>query len=287
MEKRPINFEFGLQSDLFWDQLGDAEVQAAAKRGFSFFEIWGHIPWFDIYSPTMASEVRLLVETHGMRVRSFHAPCEADWDISSEDEKIRQESVRETILSIENCRRMRGELVVVHAGRNLRAEGESSDNEHTRRLKKSIISFQVIQQAARENGVLIAVENLTANEVACPQDRFLELLDSLDPTVVGVCFDSSHANITPGTFEMFQHFRHKIITTHLSDNHGVYDEHRPPFTASIDWSKVLRLLLANGFRGPWLMEVTNGGNDPLEVLAQMELSAKTMKDLLQRLANDD
>jgi sugar phosphate isomerase/epimerase len=196
MENRTINFEVGLQSDLFWDKLGDAEVQTAANHGFSFKE------------------------------------------------------------------------------------------EHTRRLKKSIISFQAIQQTARDNGVLIAVENLTANEIGGTEDRFLELLDSLDPKVAGVCFDSSHANITPGTFEMFQRFRHKIITTHLSDNHGMYDEHRPPFTASIYWRKVLRLLLANGFRGPWLMEVTNGGNDPLDVLAQMELSVRTMKDLLQRIADD-
>lgn len=283
MKTSEIIFEFGLASDLFWDPLGEGEIKAAAEHGFSFFEIWGHMPWLDIYSPSIASELRAMVEACGMRIRSVHAPCEGDWDISSEDEAVRRKSVAEVILAIERCREMGGELVVVHPGRRLASTGEAAESEHERRIDKSIESFEDILNAARDGETRIAVENQWANEVGGGEKHFLRLLDTLDPLVVGICFDSSHANITPGTHEMIERIDHSIITTHLSDNHGEYDEHKPPFTASIDWRETLNLLLDKGFRGPWLMEVTNGGYDPFEILSTIRQSIEKMKVVIKAL----
>jgi len=287
MEPPKIILEFGLASDLFWDPLGNDEIQAVAGHGFSFVEIWGHMPWFDIYSSSMATDVKKLVEANGLRVRSVHAPCEAEWDISSEDDAVRRKSVEEAILSIERCREMGGELVVIHPGRTVASEGDTAMAEHDRRTTKSVESFKDIQQAARDNGIRIALENQWANEVGGKEKHFLRLLDTLDPQVVGICFDSSHANITPGTFEMFGRVNHPIITTHLSDNHGTYDEHKPPFTGAIDWLEVLGFLLDTGFRGPWLMEVTNGGHDPLGVLAKMGTSIEKMKHVFAQISGSE
>lgn len=286
MGKSKIIYEFGLGSDLFWDPLGESEIRVAAEHGFSFFEIWGHMPWFDIYSSSMASELKAMVDAHGMRIRSVHAPCEADWDISSEDEAVRRTSVDEVILSIKRCREMNGELVVMHPGRRLTSEGNDAEVEHDRRIEKSIESFVDIMSAAEDNGIHIAVENQWSNEVGGKEKQFMRLLDTLDPKVAGICFDSSHANITPGTIEMIGRLEHPIINTHLSDNHGEYDEHKPPFTASVDWQEILKLLLDKGFCGPWLMEVTNGGHDPLGVLEQMGLSITKMKAMLEGISCD-
>lgn len=275
--------EFGLASDLFWDPLGEPEVKAAAEQGFSYVEIWGHIPWFDIRSPHMAADVRSLVESHGMRVRSVHAPCEAHWDISSEDEAIRHTSVEEVILSMERCREMGGELVVVHPGRPVSTEGEAGEAERDRRIAKSIESFKDIQKAATETGIKIALENQWANEVGRNERQFLRLLETLDPEIVGICFDSSHANIAPGTYEMFERISHQIITTHLSDNNGQYDEHKPMFTCAIDWRMVFEFLIGRGYRGPWVMEVSNGGRDPYDELAKMRASMEKIKALIEEI----
>lgn len=279
-----VVLEFGLASDLFWDPLGKEEFEAVVSHGFSFLEIWGHMPWFDIYSPSMASEVRTMVEDHGLRVRSVHAPCEAEWDISSDDEAVRRKSVDEVVLAIQRCREMGGELVVVHPGRAIVSETGAFEAEHDRRIGHSIESFERIQRAARDKGILIAVENQWANEVGGREKQFLRLLDTLDPHVAGICFDSSHANITPGTLEMFRHIGHPIITTHLSDNHGTYDEHKPPFTAAIDWHAMLGFLIDRGYRGPWLMEVTNGGHDPFSVLAKMGIATEKMRAVIAALS---
>jgi sugar phosphate isomerase/epimerase len=279
-------YEFGLGSDLFWDPLGESEIGASAEHGFKFFEIWGHMPWFDIYSSAMASELKSMVEGHGMHIRSVHAPCEADWDISSDSEDVRRTSVREVILSIERCREMGGELVVMHPGRRLSSEGAEAEAEHDRRIDNSIDSFVDIIRAAEDNGIRIAVENQWSNEVGGKEKQFVRLLDTLDPNVAGVCFDSSHANITPGSFEMIKRLDYPIITTHLSDNHGEYDEHKPPFTASVEWRMTLKMLLDKGFRGPWLMEVTNGGHDPLGVLDKMRASISKMTGVLEDLSSD-
>jgi sugar phosphate isomerase/epimerase len=274
--------EFGLQSDLFWDPLNENAMKAASESGFSFFEIWGHQPWFDIHSPAQASETRRMAEDNGMWVRSVHAPCEGDWDISSENESVRKQSIRDVILSVQRCREMGGQVVVVHPGRAVTAKDDAALAEFDRRTDKSISSFKELRQAALDHGVRIAVENQWANELGGKETHFRRLLKTLDPDVFGICFDSSHANITPGTFEMFQRITHPIISTHLSDNRGVYDEHKPPFTASVDWEKVIGLILRNGFRGPWLLEVTNGGNEPLDVLRAMRESLEKLKKLLAK-----
>lgn len=287
MKKQEISLEFGLASDLFWDPLGEGEILAASKCGFSFLEIWGHLPWFDIHSASMASELRSMVESQGLRIRSVHAPCEADWDISSESETVRRKSVGEVILAIKRCREMGGELIVVHPGRVLGAEGEAAASEHDRRIEKSIESFKDIIGAARDGGILIAVENQWRNEVGGTEEHFLGLLDTLDPRVAGICFDSSHANITPGTLATIGRVEHPIITTHLSDNHGKYDEHRPPFIGSIEWRETLKLLLEKGFHGPWLLEVTNGGHDPLEVLAKMRESTKKLESMIMDISSSE
>jgi len=286
MESTEIILEFGLASDLFWDPLGENEVKAVAEQGFSFVEIWGHAPWLDLYSAAMASDLRAVVEASGLRVRSVHAPCEADWDISSEDETIRRKSTDEAILAIKRCEEMGGELVVMHPGRRFNSEGPDARAEHDRRIEKSIESFKGIVKAARDNGIRVAVENQWANEVGGKKEQFLRLLDTLDPEVVGICFDSSHANITPGTYEMFDHIEHPIINTHLSDNNGQYDEHKPPFTAAINWRDVFRLLIGKGFRGPWLLEVTNGGWDPQGVLEEMGKSIGRMETVITEVICD-
>jgi len=284
--KPNIIFEFGLESDLFWNPLGEREIEAVAEHGFSFLEIWATNPWFDVHSPSMAAELKAMVEARGLRIHSVHAPCDGDWDISSEDEAVRKRSVEEVILSIERCREMGGEFVVAHPGRKRDSKAPDAEAEHDRHLERSIEGFKAVMDAARDNGILLAIENQWEDYVGGGEKHFLRFLDTLDPHVAGICFDSSHANITPGTHDMIRRIKHPIIATHLSDNDGDYDMHRPPFTGSVDWEEVLRLLLEKGYRGPWLIECLNGGNDPFDVLAQMGESIVKMRAMLEELSRE-
>ncbi len=283
--KSDIIFEFGLESDLFWDPLGKSELEAVAKHGFSFLEIWGGMPWFDVYSSSMAAKLKAMVEDHGLRIHSVHAPCNGDWDISSEDEAVRERSVEEVILSVERCREMGGEFVVAHPGYKLDPKAHDAEAEHARHIDRSIEGFKAVMDAARDNGIRIAIENQFAEYVGGGEKHFLRFLDTLDPRVVGICYDSSHANIMPGTQDMIRRLKYPIIATHLSDNDGDYDMHRPPFTGSVDWEETLTLLIEKGYRGPWLIECLNGGNDPFDVLAQMGESIVKMRTLLEKLSD--
>lgn len=282
--KADIIFEFELESDLFWNPLGENEIKAVAEHGFSFLEIWGTMPWFDVYSSSMAAELKAMVEDHGLRIHSVHAPCDGDWDISSEDEVVRRKSIKEVILSIERCREMGGEFVVAHPGRKLDSKACDDEAEHDRHIERSIEGFKAVMDAARDNGIKIAIENQWEDYVGGGEKQFLRFLDTLDPRIAGICYDTSHANITPGTVDMVKRIKHPIIATHLSDNDGDYDMHKPPFTGSVDWEETLMLLLEKGYRGPWLIEVLNGGNDPFDVLAQMGKSITKMRAMLEELS---
>ena len=65
---------FGLQSDLFHDELSEKEVQAALKAGFTFFEMWGMEPYFPLEQPEEADRVRSLLEKSMYRPSSYKEP---------------------------------------------------------------------------------------------------------------------------------------------------------------------------------------------------------------------
>jgi hypothetical protein len=52
----------------------------------------------------------------------------------------------------------------------------------------------------------------------------------------------------------------------------------------VDWDRVFTLLLDKGYRGPWLMEVVNGGRDPFGILPRMGQAIGEMKARIENLS---
>ena len=48
----------------------------------------------------------------------------------------------------------------------------------------------------------------------------------------------------------------KLFTTHLQDNFGLNDDHQAPGFGYIDWEKLIPAILATGYQGPLMMELT-------------------------------
>jgi sugar phosphate isomerase/epimerase len=113
-----LEISFGLPSAFFEGKLSDTEIQAVQEAGFDFVEIWAMERYFSLEHPEEADRTRRLVDKFGISIsiRSMHAPID-DWDISSRDETVRQESVRRMKVSAERLVAMGGEIFVVHPGR--------------------------------------------------------------------------------------------------------------------------------------------------------------------------
>ena len=94
---------------------------------------------------------------------------------------------------------------------------------------------------AEKNRITLALENSAES---------IEVIEKLSAMVadyksefVGMCFDSGHANCyqigIAGTLEVM---KNDIVTCHLHDNYGSFDDHNPPQEGNTDWAELTRLL---------------------------------------------
>jgi sugar phosphate isomerase/epimerase len=151
-------------------------------------------------------------------------------------------------------------------------------------MRQSERSLVEICEHAREIGIRVAVENPCPNEVYDNPEDLRSTVDRFDEDLVGICFDTSHANILRNAPDTAEIFRGRIISVHLSDNHGLDDDHLMPFAGSIKWKRLLAALIDGGFSGPWLFEVFSFGVDPFDLLKKAGRTAAKMRRLLQKLA---
>ena len=68
-------------------------------------------------------------------------------------------------------------------------------------------------------------------------------------------FDLNHANLHEDILTVCQTSAGVVRHIHVSDNHGIREEHLLPGTGIIDFSAVLTALYANGYSGPCNLEV--------------------------------
>jgi len=90
-----------------------------------------------------------------------------------------------------------------------------------------------------------------------------EDLDGLD---VGVCLDYGHAHLMGDLGEAIETVSGHLLTTHVHDNRGKRDEHLLPFAGNINWDTAIVETQKIGYDGLMMLEVGDGGGDPVEVL---------------------
>lgn len=82
-------------------------------------------------------------------------------------------------------------------------------------------------------------------------DQLIELTDSYREPMVGICWDTGHANQMG--FDQGRALRamgSRLKTLHLNDNHyGSRDEHLLPYMGEVDWDAVIGALVEIGYGG--------------------------------------
>jgi sugar phosphate isomerase/epimerase len=111
-------------------------------------------------------------------------------------------------------------------------------------LESQLRSLQSLEAGARRLGVRIALENLGGGSLA----RAEALLGRFGPDYLGVCCDTGHANLLPGTMDWLEGVKDRVISIHVHDNDGAGDDHRIPFTGTVSWERVARLVAASSYR---------------------------------------
>lgn len=186
----------------------------------------------------------------GMRYQ-VHVPI-SDVNIGSVHEPMRIAALNEVKQTIMMCHQMEIPLVTVHPGF---IQGIAFLNK-ARAVEKTKESVRELASFAKDNSVVIALENMPANiNATCTSaDELLEVADSAG---IGLCFDMGHAN-TAGQTDKMLGLASRFLNVHLHNNEGTWDQHNVVDDGTADIGKVLRAL-SGRYRGDLIVEATDLG----------------------------
>lgn len=117
-------------------------------------------------------------------------------------------------------------------------------------------SLDALAPYCAARGVKIAVENLMGASAESWLTLFAMLFDRYDDAFLGLCYDTGHWRIVAGEGgpSILEPFGHRLIATHVHDNHGTEDDHLLPFEGCIDWPRTMAAIGATGYVMPLNLE---------------------------------
>lgn len=168
------------------------------------------------------------------------------------------------------------------------------DDAHIAHLRQRNIDwFGELLKTAEKAGVGIALENnadafarrerkLRRHYCSVPAE-LIDLADAFNHPLVGICWDTGHANIQqldqPAALRAIGK---RLKALHIQDNDGLHDQHVLPFFGTIEWSPIIEALRQIGYEGDFTYEVHNSVRPLPDELrdAALQLALRVGKYLL-------
>lgn len=237
---------------------GDPEpyLGRIADAGFSHVH-WCHQWNTDfLYSRWEIEHSEKCLKNHGLKLLDLHASHgqEKSWTSAREWERLAGVELVQN--RIEMAAQLGGDVVIIH----IPAQPGNDP------LRKSL---DELEPCARERGVRIAVENGAFEAIR-------QVLQEYDPDYLGLCYDSGHGNQGAG-LDRLDELKDRLISVHLHDNDGVGDLHQLPFSGTVDWSRLARIMAESAYTKPVSMEsaMRNSGIEDEEVFLTQAFEAGT------------
>ncbi|MBI5722937.1 MAG: sugar phosphate isomerase/epimerase [Planctomycetes bacterium] len=234
---------------------------------------------------------KLLAELH-LSVNDLHGSDGQEKLWGSPVEYQRRAGVELVRNRIDMAQRLGCDVVVMHAPH----EPETSPDREAYWLSFRR-SLDELQHYAAGRGVRIAIENM-------PNPRYPDFIGRLfemyPPEFMGLCYDTGHGNFlhkhfleatvpppAPNGLDVLERYKDRLIAVHLHDNDGLADLHRLPFSGTVDWEAVARLIAVSGYAKQIMtLEVSmkfNGIADEDEFLQAAALAGEKFADMVRKV----
>ena len=181
-------------------------IDLARDQGVSWLEVWTEHLWRD-------NNGRLLQQLRrsGLEL-SVHGPI-GDLNVTSSNDGIRRESVRQVLKGIEEAAEMGARVITVHPGYLTGRRDEPASIWDTQ-----IEALERFAQRGKELGLTVAMETMERRnkEVVIDPQIANRIVDAVNMENFGVTFDISHAHTVMDVVEFIRQLR-KISHIHISD----------------------------------------------------------------------
>ena len=238
-----------------WKKVNDADLEKVLNDlpSWGVTDIVAHPVWGlrDQAEPGFMDKITRLIAKTGLNTPACHAFWGDPYDLSQADEDRRREAMKEHARFLRQLAPLGVRTYTLHLG----GAGVNSSELKWQQIRRSV---DELLPAAEETGIALALENS-----AEPMDdlrRLAGLAKEYAHPRIGFCFDTGHANCyaADGLFPTLALMRENIVTCHLHDNHGSFDDHNPPGGGNIDWEALIpalkdcpRMLHAETESGDW------------------------------------
>lgn len=239
-------------------------IDFAVRSGFEGIEIWCNT--FDFWPRTVTSKeieaIRSAAKDHHLSLAAHF--CMAGNNLADLNVGHLNESMNQLKETIRLCRRIGGEMVVVHPGTCpdlVTHSGNSLNPKYTlAALKQAALeqfkkSLHEASRFAQSHDVAIGLENSShvKNCIYSTIDDLMEWVDEINSPSLGITLDIGHAHLEGGVTKVINRLGSRIKSVHLYDVNGTDNDQRELGTGIIDWEPIRPFLRA--FQGMLTLEV--------------------------------
>jgi sugar phosphate isomerase/epimerase len=245
-------------------------LERIAEAGFTHVH-WCHEWNTDyLYSDQDISGIGSQLEKLGLELLDLHASVGIERSWVSSDQEARRAGIDLVRNRMAMARRLGSDVIVMHPP-------FAADNENCQAVRQRwLASLEELQADSVRTGVRIALEN--GNQRGLQETEIAFDLHGSD--YLGLCFDSGHANLHGA--ELLERHPDRLLVLHLHDNDGTADQHRIPFTGTVDWEKVIGLIAGSSYDKCISLEVSMS-NSPIKDEKKFLASCLTVAERLSKM----
>ncbi|MFH2036319.1 MAG: TIM barrel protein [Candidatus Zixiibacteriota bacterium] len=265
------HYRIGISSTLDYSVPIERLFEIFSKTGYDFISLGADMEHSNYLRSDKFHKILDLSKSLSLKIESVHIPFGKSYNIANINKSLQRKAMNAIDKFMLLTNQYQIPTVIIHPHHYF---PDSRDN----CLFRARDALQEILSLKPKN-IQMAVENLPTDDGSwiCAG-----ILDRLDKSQVGFCYDSSHENMSGRPFHLLEKYFSRLTTSHLSDNHGNFDEHLVPQDGTIDWNG-LKSYFDRSDIDHILLEVGTGA--PLSL--PIERVAKIAYERAQRIFNED
>ena len=229
-------------------------IEFASKNGFDFVQLSYEAPlkWVGDISKDRRNRIQTLAKRLGLPVyvHSVANGVNVAWTNS----RMRKESLRQIKEAIEFTYDVGAELLTVHPGWKDLFGYRYPDEAYA----LAIEGHRELAEAASAYGIRLGIENMPPFWLSFGTDpkEIKAMIQAVNRENLGLTLDVGHANMLGANAieEFVSTLNDKILLIHIHDNDGKRDQHQVIGEGTIDFHKLISLLVQAGINAPLCIE---------------------------------
>ena len=221
-----------------WKKISDDEMIPTLKQlaSWGVEELVAHPVWGrrEACCPGYLKKTMQIMKDHGMNLPACHAYWGADADICEPDHEKRRKIIDDHADFLRKLAPWGIKTYTMHIG----MEGKNGKTEWDS-IRHAVEQLLPI---AAETGIALALENGSEHHES--QRELLKLIRAFAHPELGICFDTGHANCygERDWKTSWSILGPEVVTCHMHDNYGTYDDHNPPGQGNLNWQELVTAL---------------------------------------------